>query len=58
VSWSVLWTVVFFAAFAAFTWVSLLIAVRGIHEIRELIVHLETGFLAPDDSERRRDDAH
>jgi hypothetical protein len=42
-SWSLLWTVVFFTAFGAFTWVSLLIAVRGIDEIRDLIARLETG---------------
>ena len=42
-SWSLLWTVVFFSAFGAFTWVSGLIAVRGIDEIRDLVARLETG---------------
>jgi len=43
VSWGLLWTVVFFSAFLAFTWVSLLIAVRGIGEIRDLVSRLEKG---------------
>jgi len=58
VSWSALWAAVFFAAFAAFTWVSLMIAVRGIDEIRELIARLETGAPTPDEADRRRGDPH
>lgn len=51
--WSALWTVVFFAAFAAFTWVSAMIAVRGIGEIRDLVARLETGIPTPDSDGRR-----
>jgi hypothetical protein len=53
VIWSALWTVVFFAAFAAFTWVSAMIAVRGIGEIRDLVARLETGIPTPDSDGRR-----
>jgi len=35
------WAVVFFSAFAAFTVISALIAVKGIAEIRALFHHLE-----------------
>jgi hypothetical protein len=35
--------VVFVSAFGAFTWVSALIAVRGIGEIRGLIARLDRG---------------
>ena len=36
------WAVVFFGAFAAFTIISALIAVKGVAEIRELFDHLES----------------
>jgi hypothetical protein len=35
-SWELLWLVVLVASFAAFTLISLLIAVRGAAEVREL----------------------
>lgn len=35
-----LWAVVFFAALALFTVISVLIAVKGVAEIRELFAHL------------------
>ena len=37
------WAFVFFFAFAAFTVVSALIAVKGVGEIRALFRHLEAG---------------
>lgn len=37
------WAIVFFGAFAAFTVISALIAVKGVGEIRELFDHLESG---------------
>lgn len=40
-SWSVIWLMVFVAAFAAFGLISLLIAVRGVAEIRKLFADLE-----------------
>jgi len=46
VSWALFWLVVFVAAFSAFTLISLVIAVRGVAEIRELFTAL--------DEERRR----
>lgn len=39
-SWGVLWLVVFVAAFAAFGLISLVIAVRGVAEIRKLFADL------------------
>jgi hypothetical protein len=46
VSWALFWLVVFVAALASFTLISLVIAVRGVAEIRELFATL--------DEERRR----
>ena len=40
-SWSGFWLLTFVAAFAAFALISLLIAVRGVGEIRELFRALE-----------------
>lgn len=40
-SWSGFWLLIFVAAFAAFALISLLIAVRGVGEIRELFRALE-----------------
>ena len=40
-SWAGFWLVSFVVAFAAFSLVSLLIAVRGVAEIRELFAALE-----------------
>ena len=40
---SSLWAVVFYAALAAFTVISALIAVKGIGEIRTLFDHLRGG---------------
>jgi hypothetical protein len=40
-SWESLWLVVFVAAFAGFTLISILIAVNGVAEIRELFAVLE-----------------
>ncbi len=37
------WAVVFYAAFAAFTLISGLIAVKGVGEIRALFEHLRRG---------------
>lgn len=47
-SWAALWLVAFVVAFLAFSLISLLIAVRGVAEIRELFAALE------DESRRRR----
>jgi hypothetical protein len=46
VSWALFWLVAFVVAFGAFTLISLVIAVRGVAEIRELFTAL--------DEERRR----
>lgn len=46
-TWSCFWLITFVAAFASFGSISLLIAVRGVSEIREL-------FAALDDERRRR----
>jgi len=40
-SWVLVWLVAFVVAFSAFTLISLLIAVRGVAEIRELFAALE-----------------
>ena len=40
-SWATLWLVAFVVAFLAFGLISLLIAVRGVAEIRELFATLE-----------------
>lgn len=40
-SWGALWLAVFVAAFAAFGLISLVIAVRGVAEIRRLFADLE-----------------
>ena len=48
-SWESLWLVVFVAAFAGFTLISLLIAVKGVAEIRELFAALEV------DANRRKE---
>jgi hypothetical protein len=40
-SWALLWMVAFAVALASFTLISLVIAVRGIGEIRELFAALE-----------------
>jgi hypothetical protein len=40
-SWALLWLVAFVAAFGAFTAISLVIAIRGVDEIRELFSALE-----------------
>jgi hypothetical protein len=45
-SWSVFWLITFVVAFSGFTLISLVIAVRGVAEIRELFTALE--------AERRR----
>jgi hypothetical protein len=44
-TWLALWTAVFFAALAAFTIVSALVAVRGWGEVRELFTDLEAAAL-------------
>jgi len=41
VSWALVWLVAFAVAFGAFTLISLVIAVRGVDEIRELFAALE-----------------
>jgi hypothetical protein len=41
VSWTHVWTIAFFFAFAAFALISALIAVRGVAEIRDLFSGLE-----------------
>jgi hypothetical protein len=46
------WAVVFFGAFAAFTVISALIAVKGVGEIRVLFDHLESGRKDGDPSRR------
>jgi hypothetical protein len=43
VSAQAFWAVVFFSAFAAFTVVSALIAVKGVAELRALFRHLAAG---------------
>jgi len=48
-SWELLWLVVLVASFAAFTLISLLIAVRGAAEVRELFDTLKAA------SDRRND---
>ena len=48
-SWALLWLATFVAAFGAFSVISLVIAVRGVGEIRELFSALE--------EERRRKDS-
>ena len=40
-SWALFWLVAFVVAFGAFTLISLVIAVRGVAEIRELFTALE-----------------
>jgi hypothetical protein len=40
-SWAVFWLATFVVAFVAFTLISLVIAVRGVAEIRELFAALE-----------------
>lgn len=40
-SWAIFWLITFVAAFSAFTLISLVIAVRGVAEIRELFTALE-----------------
>ena len=40
-TWAFFWLVSFVAAFLAFTLISLIIAVRGVAEIRELFAALE-----------------
>jgi len=40
-TWPVFWAVAFFFAFLAFSLISLLIAIRGVAEIRELFAALE-----------------
>ena len=40
-SWALLWLVAFVAAFGSFILISLVIAVRGVAEIRELFTALE-----------------
>jgi hypothetical protein len=40
-SWALFWLAAFVAAFGAFSLISLLIAVRGVAEIRELFSALE-----------------
>jgi hypothetical protein len=40
-SWASVWLAVFVVAFGAFSLISLLIAVRGVAEIRELFTALE-----------------
>jgi hypothetical protein len=40
-SWALIWLAVFVVAFGAFTLISLLIAARGVAEIRELFAALE-----------------
>jgi hypothetical protein len=49
VSWALLWLATFVGAFLAFGLISLVIAVRGVGEIRELFSALE--------EERRRKDS-
>jgi hypothetical protein len=41
VSWALFWLFAFVAAFGGFTLISLVIAVRGVAEIRELFKALE-----------------
>jgi len=41
VSWALLWLIAFVAALGAFTLISLVIAIRGVAEIRELFSALE-----------------
>jgi len=41
VSWAPFWLLAFVVAFAGFTLISLVIAVRGVAEIRELFTALE-----------------
>ncbi len=48
-SWDSLWLVVFAASFAAFTLISLLIAVRGAAEVRDLFDTLKAA------ADRRKD---
>jgi hypothetical protein len=48
-SWALLWLATFVVAFGAFSVISLVIAVRGVGEIRELFSALE--------EERRRKDS-
>ncbi len=40
-TWAVVWLVTFVVAFGAFSLISLLIAIRGVAEIRELFAALE-----------------
>jgi hypothetical protein len=40
-SWALFWLVAFVVAFGAFSLISLLIAIRGVAEIRELFAALE-----------------
>jgi hypothetical protein len=40
-SWSLFWLIAFVVAFSGFTLISLVIAVRGVAEIRELLGALE-----------------
>jgi hypothetical protein len=40
-SWALFWLIAFGVAFAAFSLISLVIAVRGVAEIRELFAALE-----------------
>jgi hypothetical protein len=40
-SWALFWLVAFVAAFGGFTLISLVIAVKGVAEIRELFTALE-----------------
>jgi hypothetical protein len=41
VSWGIVWLAAFVVAFSGFTLISLVIAVRGVGEIRELFAALE-----------------
>jgi hypothetical protein len=41
VSWELVWLAAFVVAFSSFTLISLVIAVRGVAEIRELFAALE-----------------
>jgi hypothetical protein len=41
VSWGIVWLAAFVVAFGGFTLISLVIAVRGVAEIRELFAALE-----------------
>jgi hypothetical protein len=50
-SWNAVWLAVFVLAFGAFSLISLLIAVRGVAEIREL-------FTALDQEKRRKTPRH